>query len=189
MKIQSLQIILPEGTFNTTAISFEEIDKKKLKQMITLWSELSQQLKSLGARGVNIPEGISEPLYCLAMNYEEIVRITKSISGANTSFDCYHKNTHERIQVKACSVLPDLSSFGPKSQFDKLAFLDLSDISNGNFKIFDIPPALIYNHNVNSTQTFIEQQREKRRPRFSIFKDIIEKHNLHPTVTGNINEW
>lgn len=41
-----------------------------------------------------------------------------------------------------------------------------------------LPLNLIYNHKVNSKQTFIEQQIEKRRPRLSIYKDIIQKNSM-----------
>lgn len=37
-------------------------------------------------------------------------------------YEEYKKNN--RIQVKACSVLPDLTSFGPRSEWDRIFFAD-----------------------------------------------------------------
>jgi len=118
----------------------------------------------------------------------QVVRITKSISGANTSYDCYNLKTNKRIQVKACSVLPDLTSFGPRSVWDEIYFCDFykSGKWNGEFDIYLIDNALIYDHKVNSNQTMREQQQEGRRPRFSIFKEIITKGNLKPIKTGKL---
>ncbi|NFN19717.1 Bsp6I family restriction endonuclease [Clostridium botulinum] len=70
----------------------------------------------MGARKINLPEGLSESAFCLAKG---MFRVTQKISGANTSFDCYDPNGqrgNNRIQVKACSVIPDLTSFGPNSE-------------------------------------------------------------------------
>ncbi len=99
-----------------------------------------------------------------------------------------NKTNTARVQVKACSILPDLSSFGPKSQFDELVFLDLSNIENGFFKIFSINPSLIYNLKANKKETVKQQQEQGRRPRFSIYKEIILANNILPIFSGNIND-
>jgi Bsp6I restriction endonuclease len=43
--------------------------------------------------------------------------------GANSSFDCYEPQKSKRIQVKACSVEEDLTSFGPDSVWDEIYFV------------------------------------------------------------------
>ncbi len=186
-----IELFLPEGVFYSNVDYFEDCDKTQIKNMIMIWNQLSSLLKKMNYRGINIPEGISEPLFCLSMRpYYQAVRIKQTIKGANTSFDCYNVDLKLRIQVKACSVLPDLSSFGPTSQFDQLIFLDLSTICiDGEFKIFDIPLEFVYNHKVNKIETFIEQQNQGRRPRFSLYNDIIKVHQIMPFYIGNINEW
>lgn len=56
-----------------------------------------------------------------------MVRVTKNIKGANTSFDCYdtkvlvNKNS---IQIKACSSIPDLTSFVSDSEWDRIFFME-----------------------------------------------------------------
>ncbi len=179
-------LLLPEGTFQTEVLSFDESDRKTLRSIYIDWRKLCQDLNSLDSRGINLPEGLSESAFCLEM---DCYRITKSISGANTSFDAYDPFSKSRIQVKACSVLPDLTSFGPRSVWDKLFFVDFyrNGDWNGLFDIYFIENNLIYNHKVNSQQTFKDQQEQNRRPRFSIYREIILERKIQPIKTGNLN--
>ena len=185
MENESTILNLPEGEFEVKVLSFNEDDRSKLSSIYFEWRNLCNNLNSIGARGVNLPEGLSESAFCLEMN---CFRITQGISGANTSFDAYDPKSNSRIQVKACSVIPDLTSFGPKSVWDKLFFLDFYRDGNwdGLFDIYHIENHLIYNHKVNSKQTFRDQQNEKRRPRFSIYSEIIKARNIKPLKTGSL---
>ena len=176
---------LPEGVFQVQAIRFEERDRQVLAKTYSEWRSLSEDLRSLSGRGVNLPEVLSEGAFALEMN---VLRVVKSIPGANSSWDCYNPVSHKRIQVKACSVLPDLTSFGPTSEWDEIYFLDFYREGNwdGTFDIYKIPNELIYNHKVNQHQTMREQQLEKRRPRFSIYKEIILRNGMRPIKTGRL---
>ena len=188
--IQSIQsITLPEGTFNVNCDSFIDDDLVILRQIYADWRDLSTKLNSLNARSVNLPEGLSEVAFCYFMN---CVRLNNPKIGknVNTSFDAYSLNTQKRIQVKACSVLPDLTSFGPKSQWDELYFVDFFKEGNWDFTfdIYLIPTDLIYNQKVNANQTMRDVQALGKRPRFSIYDSIILKNNLQPVKTCNLNE-
>ena len=176
---------LPEGDFEVEATRFVEEDRKKLAEMYLKWRDLSDELRDLGGRGVNLPEVLSEGAFSLEM---DVLRVVSTISGANSSWDCYDARNHKRIQVKACSVLPDLTSFGPTSQWDEIYFLDFYRNGNwdGTFDIYRIENDLIYNHHVNKNQTLRDQQLQGKRPRFSIYKDLIRKRNLSPIRTGDL---
>lgn len=87
--------------------------------------------------------------------------------------------TGPRIQVKASSVASDLTTFGPRSEWDELFFLDFS-ASDGSFKVYKIEPDWIYKHMVNKKQSFSAQQEQGRRPRFSIIENIIKPRKLKP---------
>jgi Bsp6I restriction endonuclease len=178
-------LILPEGTFYVDVEKFEETDRSKLKSIYLEWRTLCSNLQKMGGRGVNLPEVLSEGLFCLDM---KTVRFNDSIAGANTSFDCYRTSNHKRIQVKACSVVPDLTSFGPRSQWDEIYFMDFYREGkwDGTYDIYLIQNDLIYNHMVNSTQTLKQQQLQGRRPRFSIYREIIKARELEPIKTGSI---
>ncbi len=181
MKEERLIIELPEGNFQTNLIKFEESDRQSLAEIYLSWRNLCEKLNELEARSVNLPEGLSEGAFCLEMN---TYRMTKNIPKANTSFDCYDYNRKKRIQVKACSVLPDLTSFGPKSVWDELYFVDFyrKGLWDGYFDIYLIEDT--DSIRVNKYQTVSEQKTQGRRPRFSIYKDIIQEKKLKPIRTG-----
>lgn len=187
MKTKEITLKLPEGNFNTQADFFDRSDVKTLIQIYDNWRQLSTQLNSLNARSVNLPEGLSEVAFCYFM---DCVRLNnpKIGKGVNTSFDAYSLKTHKRIQIKSCSVLPDLTSFGPKSQWDEIYFQDF--YKNGkwdySFDIYLIPNNLIYNQKVNKNQTLKEMQKQGKRPRFSIYKDIILENDLKPVKTAKL---
>jgi Bsp6I-like restriction endonuclease len=166
---------LPEGDFCAEVMEFEQVDILKLWNIYIHWRELCGQLNMIGARGVNLPEGLSESAVCIAKN---MWRFTSRINGANTSFDCYDFNAprnNNRIQVKACSVLPDLTSFGPNSQWDRIFFVDFYRQGNwdGTFDIYEISTDDIDNYPVNYNQTVRHQKMEGKRPRFSIYNGLI----------------
>jgi hypothetical protein len=185
MQIKNEIISLPEGSFNAELQFFEERDRVKLYSIYKNWRKLCSELNEIKARAVNLPEGLSEGAFALEMKSPRV----SSIPGANSSFDCYNSSTKKRIQVKACSVLPDLTSFGPKSVWDELYFCDFYKEGkwDGTFDIYLIDNNLIYNHKVNANQTFIQQQKQGRRPRFSIYSDIIIKHKLKPIKIGDLS--
>lgn len=187
MKEINTTLTLPEGDFAANVLQFEETDRKKLFSIYNDWRNLCNKLNDMAARGVNLPEGLSESSFCLEMN---CVRTGKVKGKVNSSFDCYDLNTKQRIQVKSCSVLPDLTSFGPKSVWDQIYFVDFyRDGSwDGKFDIYLINTNDIYTHKVNSHQTFIDQQKEGRRPRFSIYSDIISTKGIKPIKTGDLNK-
>ena len=185
MKERIITLTLPEGKFNVEVLYFYENDRQTLLSVYNNWRNLSNELISLKGRGVNLPEALSESSFCLEM---DCVRVVSSIPGANSSWDCYDLNRRKRIQVKACSVLPDLTSFGPMSEWDEIYFIDFyrNGEWDGKFDIYLINSDLIYNHHVNRTQTFREQQSQGRRPRFSIYRELIVPQNIQPVKTGDL---
>lgn len=187
MEEKKVQVKLPEGTYNVSVQFFNSEDKKFLFGIYKDWRILCNKLTSIKSRSINLPEGLSEGVFCLAM---DVVRFTESITSANTSFDCFNLQNNKRIQVKACSVLPDLTSFGPKSIWDEIYFVDFyRDGSwDGKVDIYLIDNNDIYNHKVNATQTLKQQQLQGRRPRFSIYSEIIEKKKLKPIKTFDLSK-
>ncbi len=184
MKKKEVLLHLPEGEFNCTADCFDKTDLKTLIEIYDAWRNLSEKLNSLNARSVNLPEGLSEVAFCYFM---DCVRLNnpKLGSGVNTSFDAYSLERHKRIQIKSCSILPDLTSFGPHSQWDEIYFQDFYREGKWDYSIdiYKIPNELIYEQKVNKNQTLKEMQGEGKRPRFSIYKDIIQAHKIKPIKT------
>lgn len=92
-----------------------------------------------------------------------------------------------KVQIKGSSdCTNDLSSFGPKSQFDLLYFCCIDAENKFLMKIFQIPINNLNKTLVNKNQTFLEQQLEGRRPRFSIYQKFILKNNIKPILLINL---
>ena len=156
----------------------EKGDRKLLRNLYVRWKSLNDDLKAISTRGINLPETISENAYCLF--FPNCVRVV-TLKKGKCSYDVLNTKTGSRIQIKATSIASDLTSFGPRSEWDELFFLDFSK-GDGSFKAYKIEPDWIYKHQVNKKQTFEQQQAENRRPRFSIIDSIIREKNLKPVA-------
>lgn len=160
----------------------EHGDQAYLKNIYSRWLELNKQIKSHSTRGINLPEFISENAFCIF--FPSCVRVV-TLKKGKCSFDAIDTKTGKRIQIKATSIKSDLTSFGPRSEWDELYFLDFS-AEDGSFKVYKIKPEWIYSHQVNKSQSFQQQQEQKRRPRFSIIDQIIKPRKLKPVKVCNL---
>lgn len=176
MKIEWRNIVVNGREINAKVTIKEKGDQKKLKKLYDMWARLNKAIKSISTRGINIPEAITENAFCIF--FPECVRVVKLAKG-KCSYDVVNTKTGKRIQIKASSVESDLTSFGPRSEWDELFFLDFSK-GDGSFKVYKIEPSWIYEHKVNKGQTFKQQQEQSRRPRFSIIENIIKVNGLKP---------
>ena len=154
----------------------EKLDRRRIKRLFSRWKKLNDDIKKISTRGINLPEAISENAFCLF--FPECIRVVKLKQG-KCSYDVLNRKTGLRIQVKASSIDDDLTSFGPRSEWDELFFLDFSE-GDGSFKVFKIEKDWIYKHMVNKNQSFEQQQAQSRRPRFSITENIIKTRGLKP---------
>ena len=165
---------------------FNKDDFLVLSSIYKKWVQLSDLIQKNGGRRINIPELLSEAIFCYHFNGG---RLNKVINGKiNSSFDCLTLSPTKRIQVKSCSVSYDLTSFGPKSVWDELYFVHFfpNKKYDGTYKIYKINNDLIYNHQVNVNQTMRDQQKQGKRPRFSIMREIIEPLNLRPEIEATL---
>lgn len=169
---------------------FSKDDGKGWKVIFDLWKSLKMGMRDYKSREPNFPEGLSEVAFCLWSGSTRYIKIKGTKKGIAGSFDTFNVKTNKAEQIKACSVENDLTSFGPKSKWDDLYFLDFYNNGkvDGKFDIYKIPNKYIYDNKVNKKQTLKQQQDEKRRPRFCIKKDIIAKHKLKP-VAKNVKVW
>ncbi len=169
-------------------MDFDDDDRKQWKVLFDNWNILNKGMRDYKARGINMPEGISEVAFCLFTGSKRFVSLTHGNSPA--SFDTYNVETQRTEQIKACSVASDLTSFGPKSKWDDLYFMDFYNDGNidGSFDLYKIPTIRIHSMNMNRTQTFTQQQDQGRRPRFSLKKDLILPNNLKP-VASKVRIW
>ena len=65
MPIKLTKINLPEGQFNVPLQFFNKADKAGLKAIYTKWVALSDLIQKKGGRRVNLPEFLSEGIFCI----------------------------------------------------------------------------------------------------------------------------
>jgi hypothetical protein len=187
MKIEKHKVKTKKGMMEIEVARFNREDAKEFKNLFDIWVELNNGLGKYG-RKVNIPEVLSEGMFCI---FSKSVRCQKKLRGkGSVSFDTINLKTGEREQIKASSIKSDLTSFGPKSEWDKLYFMAFYNSGNldGTFDVYEIPNELIYKNKGNRGQTMELQQKEKRRPRFSIMDAIIKPYKIKP-LGKNIKIW
>jgi len=190
MRVEQKKIYLADtsGFVLADCRIFDESDRPALREIYYEWRGLSEKLLKIGSRSVNIPDGLSESAVCIALGFVKVLK-TKQTKGSQ-SFDVYDLERRKRVQIKACSVIPDLTSFGPRTQWDDIYFADFyrKGLWDGSFDIYLIPNELISNQNVNKGkgQTVKDKQKAMQRPRFSIYDSIIRKYGIPPTLTGRL---
>ncbi len=142
-------------------------------------------------RATNIPEAISESMYCILTTAGRYYK-SKNEKLSNRSFDAFDIINNQTVQIKASQMKLDCTSFGPKTKQDKIIFIDFYNEGNidGTVDIYDIPPDLVENVVVRKKDqiTFEERKREGKRPRFSIKKFVIAPNNIQPIYKG-IKLW
>ncbi len=189
MRINTIEAKIFNQDCVLSVMEFIKSDGKTWKFMFDKWRDLKMGMRDYKAREPNFPEGLSEAAFCI-WSEGSSARLLKAKKLSNTSFDTVNVKKMRAEQIKACSVEEDLTSFGPKSKWDDLYFLDFYNEGkvDGKFDIYLIPNDLIYGNKVNKSQAMKDQQGDKRRPRFSIKKDIIIKHNIKP-LASKVKLW
>ena len=184
MKNYTDKILIQGKKYEAVLLKTEKKDRSEIRKLYRSWLVLKKGLKNFESRAPNLPEGISESAFSLAFNCPRVLEVR----GSSGSFDCYNPKTRRRLQIKATTIEKDLTSFGPDSVWDELFFLDFyrRGSFDGKFDVYKIPNRLIYNYQINRRQTFRQQQRQGKRPRFGIKENIIEKHNISPVRTCSI---
>jgi hypothetical protein len=169
---------------------FTKADGKEWKRIFDIWKELKLGLRSYKSREPNMPEGLSEVAFCLWSGSARYIKIKGVKRGIAGSFDTFNINKKRAQQIKACSIEDDLTSFGPKSKWDDLYFLDFYNGGkvDGRFDVYLIPNKYIKNQSLNKKENFTDQQAQKRRPRFGIKKEIISKYKIKPLAKA-VKVW
>ncbi len=168
-------------------MQFDKNDAKKWKQIFDLWKKLKLGLRDYKSREPNLPEGLSEIAFCL---YSGSTRLISMNGKSSSSFDTFNIKSKKAEQIKATSVGKDLTSFGPKSKWDDLYFLDFYNDGklDGTFNVYKVPTRLIHKAEVKKGVSFLDRQKEGKRPRFSIIKSFIETNKIKP-IAKNVKIW
>lgn len=143
------------------------------------WKDLNTYISNNSHRGINMPDVISEPMGCYCLGYEwnrgdEV--------GDATAPD------GRKIEFKATSRFDgDLSSFGPRCQFDDLVFLRFN-IQENLLYIYDlnINSDEFGGYPANSKQTIQDQKNQGRRPHVSLQVLFVDAKELKPDLIFDI---
>lgn len=150
-------------------VTEEEFDEAI--RLYFLWKELDTSIKSFFSRGVNLHEAITERIVCYVNGYLHSL-------GAGSE-DAFTEDGYQ-VQIKATSNFNvDLTSFGPKSEFDILHFVRL-DRENDIMHLYDISIEELDHIPMNANETFKDQQDANRRPRFSVISRFLQKEDVQP---------
>lgn len=166
---------------NKSKVDLVEIDAARINNVCDnyfKWKSLNDSLKSFCSRGINMPDNISEPIGCYCLNY----LWNKGSGGDAVSRD------GRKIEFKASSNFDsDLTSFGPKCEFDNLVFLRF-DLNNNMCYVYDtgLSSDEVKKLHVNNTQTVEDQQMQGRRPHIRLIDEVINKLSLEATCIFNI---
>lgn len=163
-------------------VEYVTIDPLRMQQACDAfmkWKDLNNTIKNYATRGINMPEVISEPLGCWCL---DLLWNRGSIVG-----DATNPKNNEKIEFKATSNFDyDLTSFGPKTQFDDLVFLRFN-VEEYLLYVYDlhINSEEFGNIKVNATETVQNQKDEKRRPHVRMI-EIFDLDNIEPNVIFDI---
>ncbi len=144
------------------------------------WKDLNTYIKSNSKRGINMPDAISEPMGCYCLGY--------LWNRGNEVGDAYDPKTDRKVEFKATSRFEgDLSSFGPKCQFDNLVFLRFN-LDENLLYIYDlnINSVDFGKYPANKTETIQEQKEQGRRPHISLQSLFVDAKGLIPDIIFDI---
>lgn len=146
------------------------------------WKDLNMFLSNNSHRGMNMPDAISEPMACWCLDL--------LWNRGDEVGDATNPRTKEKIEFKATSRFEgDLSSFGPKCEFDDLVFLRFN-LNENQLWIYDlhINSVEFGNTPVNKTELVIDQQQQGRRPHLSLKETFIDRYKLKPDIIFDIRK-
>lgn len=162
-------------------MALSRITEDRYRKVIGLyfnWKALNTGIKEDFTRGVNLPEAITEPICCFVNGFMH--------SLGEGSEDAVNPRTNVKVQIKATSNFwSDLTSFGPKSEFEELHFVRLNQDEDKMY-LYYIPVNKLADVQVNVGETFKEQQDQGRRPRFSIINKYILPDSIQPYAIVNL---
>lgn len=146
------------------------------------WKDLNTYISNNSRRGINMPDAISEPMgcYCLGLLWNR----------GDEVGDATDPKTGNKIEFKATSRFEgDLSSFGPKCQFDDLVFLRYK-LDENLLYIYDlrINSKEFGKYPANSKETIQDQKNQGRRPHISLQTLFVEAKGLQPDVIFDIRK-
>lgn len=138
-----------------------------------------------------ISEGYNSLVFPNHIRVGKIKPIPKSrmkglkLKPGRRSWDAIDNTDGSRVQCKSTILHNDLTSFGPRSDWDFVHFIDFHDIAAGHSRkvyFYRIEKRWLENLILNEEkhETFKDQQEQIRRPRLCVKERIIVPRKLKP---------
>ena len=167
-----------------------KVDSQRIKTVIDTyyhWKQLDAEIKTLsGTRGINFPSELSEYMACYALD----LCVNKDGSNGD-AVDNSDPDNPLIIEIKGSSAgeTSAPNSFSPSEHFDDLVFARLEKYDD-ILKIYrlGIDSEGLKKIKVSKTQTVEDQQKQGRRPRFSIQNKIVDELGLEPDAIFYIRD-
>lgn len=179
------------GSFcDTVGSFFNSNDLKIVNEVYFKMKELDEISNGYEMRAINTPELVSEGLFCCL--FPNMIRVnSNNINGSKTSsMDIIDINTGDYIQIKSCKTSEKNknggpTSFGPRSEFDKLFFLHI-DSEQDKVYFYNVDITDYENWQINKNQTMLDVQKTGKRPRFNLFVKL-KKEQAKPFYFYDFN--
>ncbi len=161
-----------------------EIDAARIDETCNAyfkWKDLNTYISNNSHRGINMPDAISEPMGCYCLGYKW--------NRGDATGDATDSNDR-KIEFKATSRFEgDLSSFGPKTEFDNLVFLRFK-LDENLLYIYDfgLNSEEFGKYPANKSETIDDQKKQGRRPHVSLLELFVEPNKLEPDVIFDIRK-
>ena len=163
---------------------------KKYNDIFSYCEDLNKVLKNKKMRKPNYPSEITENIVKFSIKkYYGIMPCWDTKKGDLSLFDM-------QLEVKGSINLKNggPTSFGPTENWKRIYFVDCKDHHKSNFIVYEIKLSnksdIWKNIKVNKIQTYLDQCKEKRRPRI-LFNDLVKqipKEYINIIFDGNINK-
>lgn len=176
--------------FNIEALNLVQVDAARIKQVVDTyfhWKNLDTEIRLLsGTRGINFPSELSEYMACYALGL--LVNKNKS-SGDAVDMSNLDKPLIIEIKGSSAEKTSAPNSFSPTEHFDDLVFVRLEK-NDDILKIYrlGLNSEQLGQIKVNENETVADQQKQGRRPRFSIQDKIVTPNNLEPDAIFYIRD-
>lgn len=182
------RLLLMNNIEKVKKMELVEVDSQRINTVIDTyfhWKQLDAEIRTLsGTRGINFPSELSEYLACYALG----LHVNKKGSQGD-AVDMSDPDKPLIIEIKGSSAdkTSAPNSFSPSENFDDLVFVRLEKYDD-ILKIYrlGINSEDLKKIKVNNEQTVEDQQKQGRRPRFSIQDKIVAEQNLQPDLIFNI---
>ena len=156
------------------ATFYNRKDIKNLSHFYKMWVAMNDFSKKYNFRKINLPEVISEIVACYSFGLGRTNNVVGSLRDS-FSMDAVSHDGH-KYQIKGSSYEGGtLNSFSPNSNFDFVIIVDAFNEGkwDGSMVLYLIKCNLS-KIKVNNQETFEQQQKQKRRPRFNLLAKVLK---------------